>query len=163
MLYEFTRDYEIPDGGITDQFRLNSYASFSIELINMVKVDNKLIRVYDFSEFEGEKEYEEEIDVIDDDGNTIKAVKKVKKNVLSFTSKISTDDKVMKDGTIRPIKHKRKLPKIDDPIPYVPVPDPQDKPSPPKKPIEVKPPKNKTDDNNVTPVKDEKLKKKDGD
>lgn len=162
MLYEVTRDYEILDGGITDQFRLNSYASFSMELLDMVKVDNKLIRIYNFSEFEGEKEYEEEIDVIDDDGKTIKAMKKIKKNVLSFTVLIGNNDKIVENGKTKVVKTKRKLPKIDEPIPYTQIPDIQDKPSPPKKPIEIKPPKDKKG-NDTVPIKDEKLKKKVGD
>jgi len=162
MLYEFTRDYEIPDGGITDQFKLNSYASFSMELIDMVKVDNKIINIYSVEEWQGEKEYEEEIDVIDDDGKTIKAVKKVMKNVLSYKALLTNNDKVVKDGRIKPIKHKRKLPKIDDPIPYPHVPDVQNKPSQPKIPKEENPPKTKTDDNPSIPIKDEKLKEKGG-
>jgi len=156
MLYQVTRDYEIPDGGITEQFRLNSYANFSMDLINIVRVDNKLIKIYDYSEYQGDKEFEEEIDVIDDDGKTIKAMKKITRNVLSFTCLISNNDKVVKNGKYKAVKEKRILPKIDTPELYEHVQDIQDKPNQPKK--EKKPPKPpKAPLEDLVPIKDDKL------
>lgn len=111
-MLNFTRDYEIPKDGITDQFKINSYASFSMELLNMCKTDNKLLTVYEIIEFIGEKEYSENIDVTDEEGNISNAVKKVKKNVLSYTAVLTSNTQVIINGKRKAEKPMRILPNL---------------------------------------------------
>lgn len=144
MLY-FTRDYEIPTDGITDQFKINSYASFSMELLNMCKDDNKLLTIYEVIEFIGEKEYSENIDITDEEGNISNAIKKVKKNVLSYTAVLTSNTQVIINGKRKSEKPIRILPNLKlepkhskptniDEISGKPKPKPPVKEKEPKKP-----------------------------
>jgi len=144
-MLNFNRDYEIPEDGITDQFKLNSYASFSMELLNIVKDEKKMITVYEIKEWEGEKEYTEFIDVTDEDGNITKAEKKFKKNVISYTAVMNSNIQVVINGKRKAKKQIRPLPNPDknkdqsdsgkdvSKKPSQPTPEP--KPNKPTKPI----------------------------
>lgn len=146
-MLNFNRDYEIPEGGITDQFKLNSYASFSMELLNIVKDEKKMITVYEIKEWEGEKEYTEIIEVKDEEGNITEAKKKFKKNVISYTAVMNSNIQVIMNGKRKAKKHVRPLPNPDKNV------DQSDsgkddltkpsKPTPEPKPKEPKPPKTK--------------------
>jgi len=157
-MLNFNRDYEIPEGGITDQFKLNSYASFSMELLNIVKDEKKMITVYEIKEWEGEKEYTEFIDVKDEEGNIVKAEKKFKKNVLSYTAVMTSNIQVVINGKRKAKKHVTPLPNpaknIDQSKGKNDTPNKPSKPTPepkPKEPKEPKPPK--TDDKTSEPNK----------
>lgn len=146
-MLNFNRDYEIPEGGITDQFKLNSYASFSMELLNIVKDEKKMITVYEIKEWEGEKEYTEIIDITDEEGNISKGEKRFKKNVISYTAVMTSNVQVVINGKRKAKKHVRPLPNpaknIDQSDSGKDVSTKPSKPTPEPKPKEPKPPKTK--------------------
>lgn len=146
-MLNFVKDFEIPEEGITDQFKINSYASFAMELLNIVKDEKKMITVYEINEWQGEKVYSEIIDITDEDGNISKGEKKFKKNVLSYTAIMNSNVQVVINGKRKAKKHVTPLPNLDKNI------DQSDsgkdistkpsKPTPEPKPKEPKPPKTK--------------------
>lgn len=112
-MLNFNKDYEIPEEGMTDQFKINSYASFAMELLNLCKNDKKLLMIYEINEWQGEKEYTEIIEVKDEDGNISEAAKTVKKGVLSYTAVMTSNVQTVINGKRKAKKHKRVLPNPD--------------------------------------------------
>lgn len=150
-MLNFNKDYEIPEEGITDQFKINSYASFAMELLNIVKDEKKMITVYEINEWQGEKEYTEIIEVKDENNNITNAEKKIKKNVLSYTAVMTSNVQTVINGKRKAKKHKRILPNpnknidkrdLGKDIPVKP-PKPEPEPEPEPKP---KKPKDHTED-----------------
>lgn len=112
-MLNFIKDYEIPIDGMTDEFKLNTYANFSMELLNLCKIDKKLLTIYEIKEWEGEKQYTEIIEVKDDDGNISTAEKKIKKNVFSYTAILTSNDQTIINGRRKAKKHVRALPRLE--------------------------------------------------
>lgn len=155
----FTRDFEIPQDGINDKFKINAYSSFAIELLNMVKEDKKLIKIYEIKEWQGEKEYDEAIQIKDENDNIINGIKKIKKNVISYIALLSSNDKRIVNSKKLSIKRRRKLPKIEKQSTNLEIKDDAPisiKPSAPVKlPKPVKPPK--VSNNDTIPSENSKL------
>jgi len=162
MMLEFTRDFEIPSTGITDQFKINSYASFTMELLNIVKDDKKRITIYDINEWEGEKNYRETINIKDENDNVTEATTTVKKNVLSYKAILTSNLQTVVNSKRKVVKQVRKLPNLDlEPQHSKPtiidIPENPKPPKPPKEPEEPKPKPPKEPPEPTEPIKDNKV------
>lgn len=149
---ELIRDYEIPNSGIDDNFKLNSYATFCMDIINLVTKENKGLRLYKVIEWIGEKEF-----VIDEQSGEKETIA-----VLSYTARLTDYD--IEETPSGQYKKKIKPKKLDkNPVqpPSIQTIDPPSEPknkkirynSKPTKP--PKPPKLDIDDGKI--IKDSKL------
>jgi hypothetical protein len=80
-------DYQIPEKGITEQFKMNSYASACMSLMNDFIRKDMLLEIHEAPDSEGEErtiKVDETIIVEDENGKKVDARIEVDKDVLTY-------------------------------------------------------------------------------
>lgn len=97
--FVLTKDFIIPKEGITEEFELNAYATFSMCIIDLVyKNEKDSLKILNIEKSIYDKEIEEDIQIRGLDNKDTKSAKiKIKKKVLSYTGTIDVYKLINRD------------------------------------------------------------------